>query len=125
MALMHSIVLLVSIIVGIIGIVLFFVERKEKTRLKRAIEAEAIANHKAVGLLLGNLQATLGTLQNNDLAGSRQSVGQAEGQTQILFENSVKNLWLNRGYNRNDIERWVNDGVILPDHVRAFLAYLK
>jgi hypothetical protein len=120
----HTLILIVSILVGVIGIILFFVERKEKIRLKKVIEAEAMATHKATGLLIGNAQAGLRAIQNNDLSAARQSVGQAEGQAQLLFENSVKSLWINRGYNREDVERWVNDGVILPDHARAFLAYL-
>jgi hypothetical protein len=121
----HTGFLLISILVGIVGIILFFVERKEKIRLKNVIEADAIATHKATGMLLGNAQAALLALQNNDSSGARQSIGQSEGQAQILFENTVKSLWLNRGYDRNDIQRWVRDGVILPDHVRAFSAYLK
>jgi hypothetical protein len=121
----HTLVLIISIVVGIVGIILFFWERKEKLRLKKVIEAEAMVIFKGTGMLIGNIHEALRAIQNNDLPSARQSAGQTEGQAQLLFENSVKSLWVNRGYTRDDIDRWVKDGVILQDHVRAFAAYLK
>jgi hypothetical protein len=116
---------IVGTMIGIMGAVFAFWERKERNRLKNVIAAEAMTSHKATGMLLGNVQAALGALQNNDLPAVTRSIDQAEGQAQILFAESIKSLWLNRGYSEKDIEKWVSHGVILPENAKFFLSYLR
>ena len=125
MELLSTIFTIVGTMIGIMGAAFAFWERKERNRLKNVIAAEAMTSHKATGMLLENVQAALKSLQNNDLPSVLRSVDQAEGQAQILFADSIKSLWLNRGYSEKDIKRWVSHGVILPENAKFFLSYLE
>jgi hypothetical protein len=74
MALLSTIFTIVGTMIGVMGAVFAFWERKERTRLKNVIAAEAMTSHKATGMLLENVQAALKSLQNNDLPAVTRSV---------------------------------------------------
>ncbi len=76
-------------------------------------------------ILLGSTQACLKELSLGNMNQVLQQAGKAEGLAQALFDRSVKEIYHNFQFSREDIDRWTENKKIFDFHKDAFLKYAE
>jgi hypothetical protein len=96
-----------------------------KNNLRRYMRAEVLENHRNLSVLLGTAQGCLSALQANNPGAAIQNAAQTEAHIQSQIERSIRTIYNITHYNRHNVDRWVQDGVVPENYQSGFLRYIE
>lgn len=116
---------IVNYAISLITVSVAAVQTYRNYKLKIYVKSEAMQRYRSTGILLGSLQRCLSNLGGGNIVDAKIDAGKAEGITQSLFQDSIKNIYHHTEYNQKKIEEWIKMSKIEAMHRTDFAKYAE
>jgi len=119
----NLVITVISILATVISWVFAWWQIRARLNIQKMLQQESFHLHSSVGLVLGNCQAAINKIKENQIPDALISASKAEGGTQMLLQQTVKLICHYYDPTDADIVNWTKRGKVNKGFKHLFLVY--